>query len=227
LITVLPFRQDAKVIPTSTNSAIKVQYVFNKPTIFKISSVISDTTNNSSIAEYLIQLQQKQKLLISLSSHYLEKQSLSRKNSSPQVTNPVIFSIGDYVLLSYPSRPPNKISPIYRGPLVIVDKDNDIYTCSDLITNKNIRIHADRLRLFVVPSTFIHSDILALAAADKDEFVVDSIISHTGTSKRNFKFQVRWLGYEPDEDTWLPYSEVKDLAALDIYSRAHPELALG
>jgi hypothetical protein len=137
------------------------------------------------------------------------------------------FDIGDYVLLSYPNRPPNKISPIYRGPLVIVDKEDAVYTCSDLISNKNIRVHADRLRKFIVPSSFVHSDILALAAADKSEFMVESIVAHTGTNKRNYKFLVRWQGYEPEEDTWLPLSEVKDLMALDIYSRDHPSLGLG
>jgi hypothetical protein len=162
-----------------------------------------------------------------ISQEYLEKQKLLRKVNVPTITNPISFDVGDYVLLSYPNRPPNKINPIYRGPLVIVDKEDSVYTCSDLISNKNIRVHADRLRKFIVPSSFIHSDIIALAAADKNEFVVESIVAHSGNNKRTFKFLVRWQGYEPEEDTWLPLSEVKDLMALDIYSRDHPSLGLG
>jgi hypothetical protein len=111
--------------------------------------------------------------------------------------------------------------------LVIVDKEDSIYTCSDLISNKNIRVHADRLRKFTVPVSFVHSDLIALAAADKNEYVVDSIVAHSGYNKRTFKFLVRWQGYEPEEDTWLPLSEVKDLMALDVYSRDHPSLGLG
>jgi hypothetical protein len=62
-----------------------------------------------------------------------------------------------------------------------------------------------------------------------DEFFVEKIITHVGTTKdfKKWSFRVRWLGYEPEDDTWLKWSAVKDLAAMDEYSKAHPELNLG
>ena len=65
-------------------------------------------------------------------------------------------------------------------------------------------------------------DIEVLASIKLDEYYVDKIVEHEEKGK-NWKFEVRWVGYEP-EDSW---TAVKDLAALDTYSREHPELQLG
>ena len=65
-----------------------------------------------------------------------------------------------------------------------------------------------------------------LAAADKDEFVVEMIVDHRGSIKKRSKmeFRVRWQGYDETEDTWLLWKEVKDLVALDIYIQNYAEL---
>ncbi len=35
---------------------------------------------------------------------------------------------------------------------------------------------------------------------------------------------MRWEGYSPSDDTWLPYREVKDLEALDRYELLYPQV---
>ena len=62
-----------------------------------------------------------------------------------------------------------------------------------------------------------------------DEFYVEKIIGLSGTGKnpKKWKFLVRWLGYEPEDDTRLDWESVEDLAALDEYSEEHPHLNLG
>ena len=64
---------------------------------------------------------------------------------------------------------------------------------------------------------------------DVDEYFVESIIDHEERDRnvKNWKLRVLWSGYEPDEDSWLNWNAVKDLAALDKYSQEHPELKLG
>ena len=65
-----------------------------------------------------------------------------------------------------------------------------------------------------------------MVAIDLDKYCVDKIVEHEekGKNSKNWKFKVRWVGYEPQEDSWLNWTAVKDLAALDTYSREHLEL---
>ena len=72
-------------------------------------------------------------------------------------------------------------------------------------------------------------ELEVLSAVDLDEYYVEKIVSHEekGKNRKNRSFKVRWVGYEPEEDSWLNWTAVKDLAALDTYSKEHPELNLG
>ena len=72
-------------------------------------------------------------------------------------------------------------------------------------------------------------EIEVLSAIDLDEYYVEKIVAHEekGRNPKNWKFKVRWVEYEPEEDSWLNWTAVKDLAALDTYSMEHPELHLG
>jgi len=97
----------------------------------------------------------------------------------------------------------------------------DIFKVRDLTTNKVSSIHTSRLRNFVQRR--------ALSAVDLDEYYVEKIVAHEekGKNPKNWSFKVRWGEYEPEEDSWLNWTAGKDLAALDTYSKEHPELKLG
>ena len=72
-------------------------------------------------------------------------------------------------------------------------------------------------------------EIEVLSAIDLDEYYVEKIVAHEeqGRNPKNWKFKVRWVGYESEEDSWLNWTAVKDLAALETYSKNYPELHLG
>ena len=140
------------------------------------------------------------------------------------------FEVGDYVLLQYPNKPPDKLSGLYRGPMEIISIDRiDIIKVRDLTTDKVSSVHTSRLRPFRHPAEMTKEEIEVLSAVDLDEYYVEKIVAHEGKGRnpKNWKFKVRWFGYEPEEDTWLNWTAVKDLAALDTYSKEHPELLLG
>jgi hypothetical protein len=137
------------------------------------------------------------------------------------------FDVGDYVLVTYPVQPPSKLSPIYRGPLMVVEKvRDDIVKCRDLVSTKLVELHVDRLREFKCSPDVNPEELLEWASTDKDEFVVEDIVEHRGTGKSGnpLEFRVRWKGYGPEEDTWLNYRSVNQLEALDRYERRFPDL---
>jgi hypothetical protein len=102
----------------------------------------------------------------------------------------------------------------------------DLIQVRDLTTNKLSLVHTSRLRVFRHPAEMTEEEATALAAVDMDEFYVEKIVEHSGSGKnpKKWMYRVRWLGYEPEEDTWLPWASVKNLQALDNYIEdGHPE----
>ena len=140
------------------------------------------------------------------------------------------FSVGEYVLAAYPNRPPNKLSSIYRGPMIVEAKlRDDLFNVMDLVSNKVYQMHIDRLRKLNVANGISRQQLVDLAIADQHEFVVESILDHRGDPRRksSLEFLVHWAGYSSEEDTWEPWKNVRDVAAMDVYSEKHPELRLG
>ena len=89
--------------------------------------------------------------------------------------------------------PPHKLSSVYRGPLQITAKvRDDIFPLRDLITGKISDFHIDRLRIFksVLPET----SLLPFGAADKDEYVVESIVEHRGSFKASIVCNSEFVG---------------------------------
>jgi hypothetical protein len=141
---------------------------------------------------------------------------------------PVRFAVGDYVLIEYPSRPPHKLSAIYRGPMRRVQqKRDDIYTCYDMVSNTTVDFHIDRLRVFNTDSSVQESDMIQSAAKDKDEYLVESVVAYRGNirgKRLQLEFRIHWQVYDDTEDTWLPWSEVRDLILMDAFFREQSEL---
>ena len=85
--------------------------------------------------------------------------------------------MGNYVLLTYPNRPSNKLAGMYRGPMVVTVMDRpDLVLVKDLITNRKSLVHTSRLRPFKHPKHMSTEKIESLVAADLDEFYVGKIL---------------------------------------------------
>ncbi len=52
--------------------------------------------------------------------------------------------------------------------------------------------------------------------ADELEYVVGEVLNHR-FNRRRLEYLVRWAGYGPEHDSWLPASELADVQALDVY----------
>jgi hypothetical protein len=184
---------------------------------------LPDSWAHRSVVEYLVKLREMQAILIKTTRDYLKKNSRIRAiDGEVNVHEAPEFTIGQFVLLKYPNRPPDKLSGLYRGPLVITGIERpDMIKVKDLISNKESVVHTSRLRVYRHPSDMMWTDKVALAAVDLDEFYVEKIITHDGNGRdpKKWTYLVRWAGYEEGDDSWLKYSAVKDLVALDEYAR--------
>jgi hypothetical protein len=178
--------------------------------------------NGRDIHEYLLKLREMQGLIIKATHNYLERNQRKRAREGHGIPSEVPgFREGQFVLLRYPSRPPNKLAGLYRGPLVIEAIDRpDLIKIRDLTTNKISLVHTSRLRPFRHPKSMTVAEATALAAVDMDEFYVEKImeVNKIGKNKKNWLFRIRWLGYEPSDDTWVGWNAVKDLEALDTFA---------
>ena len=192
--------------------------------------VQNNTTENLDNAQdYVFQISKAMGEIVERSKKYLLDKIEHKQNIAAEVDGHLghEFKVGDYVLVTYPTRAPHKLSPLYRGPMLIVEKvRDDIFKVKDLISGKIISFHVDRFKVFIKDVEAMEADLIPFAAADKDEFVVEQIVDHQGSiKKRNaMKFRIRWQGYDESEDTWLPWKEVKDLIALDNYILLTPDL---
>jgi hypothetical protein len=178
---------------------------------------------STTVEDYIQHLTAAQKAIIEASQACQDKVIQARLEATPKT--PTSFEVGDYVLISPPERPLDKLSPKWLGPMVVVSVAGNIYQCQDLRTLKVNAYHITRLKYFELSENV---DPLQVAALDRDEYIVEAIVEHRGPRKgkpRNLlEFKVRWQGYGPEEDLWLPYKEVKDLEVLDEYAREHPQL---
>ena len=137
------------------------------------------------------------------------------------------FRHNSFVLVKYPDsamghRAPSKLHTHWKGPMRVVSNKDAEYTLHDLVKNKHISVHVSRLKVFEYDPK--RTDPLAIAARkNDDDEEVESIITHSGNSKRksDIDFQVRWAGFDASEDSWLQWSEVRNIPAIHTYLRAH------
>jgi len=219
-----------RIINTSSSSATGVapaQLVFGGMIDLDRELIVPDSSDGADVGKsvpvYLQELKQAQEALVKQS--ILHQDEVVRGYLAQSPAEPTEFAVGDMVLVSYPERAPTKLHPRWFGPVKVVKIEGHRYVCEDLRTKLPREYNIERLKKYVHDPA---RDDLSVAAVDLEEFVVDSIVAHRGSPKKKSKmeFLVRWQGYGPEADTWEPYKNVKELAALDEYARDHPQLGL-
>jgi hypothetical protein len=91
----------------------------------------------------------------------------------------------------------------------------------NLISLREVEVHVERVKLFYPPTNVMPADLLKWAAADAEEFAIESIITHRGKVKKKseMEFLVHWKDYNSSYDSWEPYSGVRDTVALEEYAK--------
>ena len=111
----------------------------------------------------------------------------------------------------------SKLAPKLLGPYVVRNQLRNDVNCVHCQLQTPHVFHADRL------TPFFGTDAAAkkLGLLDKDEFIIDSIVTHRGSlnHRQQLHFLVRWFGYDASSDTWEPYSNLRHTIQLHTYLR--------
>ena len=126
------------------------------------------------------------------------------------------FAVGDFVLCSYPEKPPSKLHLRWEGPFQVLHTEDGTCKLKNMVSEKTRDVHVSRLKPFILPEDIQPLDI---ARHDYQEFVVEKIVAHRGPIryKSRMEFKVRWLGYAEDQDLWLSWRELLHNRALHVY----------
>ena len=159
----------------------------------------------------LIDMAQRRQQLIN-AKHMIE-------NPDKELTS---FPVNSFVLANYPDgplghRPPTKLHTQLQGPFRVVGNVGSIYTLYDFVTNQEIQRHIKLLHPYYAQPQDPTPESIALK--DKGEFLVNSIVRHTGDPNRKSEmdFLVRWEGYTAADDQWLPWRALRNNPKLHEY----------
>lgn len=188
---------------------------------------VSEGGERVPVDAYIAKLRATQEQLVAASLDYQQKRVDARLQSSPEDSH--TFRVGDLVLIR-PGSEPRKLDARWRGPYRIQDIKSVLHTCRNEATGHVVVARPERMKPWVQRPDV---DYLAIAASDKDWFVVDRISAHKKLVPRDsegrptnrrptWHFRTHWSGY--DDPTWEPHAHVKLTEAFLDYVEAHPHL---
>ena len=144
------------------------------------------------------------------------------------------FQVGGKVMLStlhrrheYKSKGQHRVAkfmPRYDGPYTIVEVHAACSTVTlDMPNSPNVFpvFHSSQVKPFkpndplLFPSRELERPQPVIIDGH-EEFIIDCILDERRRG-RGFQYLVRWRGYGPEDDRWLPHRELEECAALDTW----------
>ena len=168
----------------------------------------------------MISLDRNLSVVRSITSSYQQTLRSQRTATTPANNK---FQPGDYLLWNPLETPQSfrssKLSPKLLGPYEVIKQTKNDITCRHVITNIVSKLHSSRVTPFVGSSDAATS----AALLDRDEYIIDSVISHRGNPNRvtSLEFLIRWHNYSSEHDTWEPWAEVKKVSVVHNYLHAN------
>ncbi len=178
------------------------------------------------IRQYIDNLLSVQAKVLQIAQTHQLKNDHSNLSKKEGKEEPKAYPPDSFVLLRYPAglgndhRPPSKLHTKWQGPFRVISNIGDSYTIQNMVTMKSSKHHIKELTPFRWNAELV--DPREVALTDRDEFVIEKVIDHRGdlTKKSSLTFKVRWQGYSAEEDTWEPWSQLRDTEALHVYLRS-------
>jgi hypothetical protein len=170
---------------------------------------IKHPTPSPAVDDFVLQLQNR---IAAARDHIRLTQAVNADTRSKKL-RPVQFKVGDKVLLSTEHYnlmlPSQKLAPRWIGPLTI-EQIRGPNTVRIEVPPRLARIEPLQNVVHLKPYVSRPSNIGPTHVPDgpelvdgQEEFVVDDIITHRGAG-RHIQYLVRFEGYGPEDDLWLP-----------------------
>jgi transposase InsO family protein len=178
----------------------------------------STSTSSIPLSQTTSKMLQLQKDLMRIHREILKKGDETHNTEDPD-TEFTVFANDEYVLLEPVTGPKDRLHTRRTGPYRIIESNNNNYTLENLVSQKQLRVHINRLVPFLFDPK--RTDPKKVAIHDADEFHIEMILSHRGrfTNKRQLEFKVRWTGFDETFDTWEPWKHLRDVTQLHDYLR--------
>ena len=157
---------------------------------------------------------------------YNKKKRPQRKIRQPEPAN---FEPGDFVLWAAVDARESleKLQVNWRGPFRVVEAhDMNIFTIEHMITKKERRVHATRLRFYHDASLNVTEALMEHIGAQGFELKIGALrqLRYNGTARR-YEILTNWEGFEDVEDSWEPFTVLlQDIPAL-VFKFLHQQHA--
>jgi hypothetical protein len=170
------------------------------------------------MSQHMSRMLKDQSVMIGI--HQAKLKARDDSHLSPQSEDFTTFPDGQYVLLDPVGSPKNRLHARKLGPYLVLSHTDNTYTLQNLVTKREVRVNIHRMHPFYYDAT--RTDPQEVAAHDEEEFFVEAILSHKGDfhKKRELQFEVRWLGYTSDYDSWEPWKSLMHVDKLHEYLRS-------
>jgi len=179
-------------------------------------------------ASYVVSLGKRIEAIHQAAKACQAKSANLRMKKANQGVEETKFDLGELILLEPPIKP-GKLSPTLLGPYKITFKDETKHTFKvQHIVNveKEEVVHHDRLRKLHNNAMTVEQ-LRVYAAPDLREYLVEAVLEHRFTGPESLdtiEFLVKWLGYDDDENQWLPLVNIDKNKSLIDYIKAHTDL---
>jgi hypothetical protein len=173
------------------------------------------------LSEYMDKLLSRQETILKVAREKQEAKDAFHMQEA-EANSYSEYPINSYVLYSPPvGKKRNKVRMTHDGPFQVINKIGDIYTIENLVTGKPFDCHITSLRPFIFDPLRVNPK--EVAVQNNQKFYIEKILAHRGNPKKRttMEFQVRWLGYSSDHDSWEPYSNLRDTDQLIDYLKTH------
>ena len=170
---------------------------------FDETSLTTETMTSSSSR----MLQQQKDLMRIAKENLLLADSIHNANIAANLTE---FAIDSYVLALPRTQPRTRLHPQWSGPYRVMENVAGKYKVKDLINDKDKWYHVTQLKQFKYDPE--KTDPTDIARRDNSEFYVEKVLSLQGDIKKvtSLTFLVKWLGYDNADNTYEPWSGMKD-----------------